>query len=202
MSRDWLKRRLTHSAVFSDGVRRVRGDHDLNPGLRAHKPLRRAAVLVALVTRPAEPCVLLIQRAPRMAEHPGEIGFPGGKVAPEDADTRATALREAGEEVGLCASKIDVLGQLDDQELRSGYLVTPVVGLVDAPLALSLNRGEVAEAFEIPLGFVLDRRNHRKQRRHDGQSECWFYVMEYRQRTIWGATANMLVDLAERFADA
>jgi len=202
MSPDWLKRRLTRNAASPGGVSRVRGDHDLNPGLRAREPLRRAAVLVALVARPTEPCVLLIQRAPRMAEHPGEIGFPGGKVAPEDVDTRATALREASEEVGLCTSRIDVLGQLDDQELRSGYLVTPVIGLIDAPLILRLNRGEVADAFEIPLGFVLDRCNHRKQRRHDGQSEWWFYVMEYRQRTIWGATANMLVDLCERIADA
>ena len=202
MSRDWLKRRFARSAASPGRVGRVRGDHDLNPGLRARKPLRRAAVLVPLVARRAGPCVLLIQRPSRMAEHPGEICFPGGKVAPEDVDTRATALREASEEVGLCTSQVDVLGQLDDQEVRSGYLVTPVVGVVDAPLALTLNHGEVADVFEIPLGFVLEGGNHRKQRRHDGHSEWMFYVMEYQQRTIWGATASILVDLSERIADA
>ena len=167
----------------------------------SERPMRRAAVLVPLVRRPAGLAVLLTRRTDHLNDHAGQISFPGGRTDPEDADAIATALREAREEVGLQADEIEVIGVLPPYTTVTAYEVTPVVALLDPPRALALDAFEVAEVFEVPLAFLMDPAHHRRHavefqgvaRRFlsmpwgaDAAGEPYF---------IWGATAAMLRNL-------
>ncbi len=176
----------------------IRGDHDLNPGWTPPSAaLRPAAVLVPLVDRPEGMSVLLTQRTPHLSAHAGQIAFPGGRIAAEDADAVAAALRETEEEIGLPRRHVTVIGRLDTYVTGTGFEITPVVGIVSVPFPLALNPAEVAEAFEVPLGFVLDPRNRQQITRMQGERLRTFFVFPFEHRTIWGATAGILVNLAE-----
>ena len=180
----------------------IRGDHDLNPFVSPPSvALRPAAVLVPLVDHAAGMSVLLTQRTAHLSAHAGQISFPGGRIEEEDATPIAAALRETHEEVGLPPERVDVIGRLDTYVTGTGFEITPIVGLVTPPVALAIDAFEVAEAFEVPLAFILDRRNHQRiERESAGQRRC-FFVLPYEGRNIWGATAGILVNLAEVLAD-
>jgi 8-oxo-dGTP pyrophosphatase MutT (NUDIX family) len=179
-----------------------RSDYDLNPGMRPNsdKPLTAAAVLVPLIERPEGMTVLLTKRTDHLHDHAGQVSFPGGKVDPADADAAAAALREAEEEVGLPRHKVDLVGQLDIYVTRTGFEVTPWVGLVMPPFDLKLDAFEVAEVFEVPLAFFLDPANRRRESRVWQGQERFFYVYPWPGYYIWGATAGMLNNLAEVLA--
>ncbi len=177
-----------------------RGDHELNPGMLPLSELRAASVLVPLVDRAEGFSILLTQRTAHLSQHAGQIAFPGGQVDEGDADEVATALRETEEEIGLSRAHIEPVGRLDRYITRTGFTVTPVVALVAPPFTLTLDPNEVDEAFEVPLDFILDPAN-RQQDSYDFQGVTrHFYVFRYDERNIWGATAGMLVNLAEIFA--
>ncbi|HEX4507355.1 MAG TPA: CoA pyrophosphatase [Alphaproteobacteria bacterium] len=177
-----------------------RGDHELNPGMFPAGALRAAAVLVPLVDRPQGFSILLTQRTEHLKQHAGQIAFPGGRVEDGDADAVATALREAEEEVGLVRTYVEPVGRLDRYVTRTGFTVTPVVALIEPEFTLKLDPNEVGDAFEVPLDFILDPGN-RQTESYDFQGVTrYFYVFRYEQRNIWGATAGMLVNLAEIFA--
>lgn len=198
---DEVRRRIA-AASANPGIRRnsglaVRGDHDLNPDLKPKAPLLPAGVLVPLVDRPSGLSVLLTRRTSHLSAHAGQISFPGGRVDPGDADAVAAALRETQEEVGLTPDRIEILGRLDTYHIRTGFEVTPVVGLLRPPFTLVLDSFEVAEAFEVPLGFILDPANHQRQSRIENGQERHFWAMPYGDHFIWGATAGMLMNLYE-----
>lgn len=175
----------------------VRGDRDLNPTLEPRSPLVPAAVLVPLVQREEALTVLLTRRTDHLADHAGQISFPGGRIEPFDRDPIAAALREAQEEIGLDEATIEIAGRLDTYQTGTGFEVTPVVGLVTPPVDLSPDPIEVAEVFEVPLAFILDPANHQRETRHYRGVERRFWVLPYRHYYIWGATAAMLVNLSE-----
>ena len=161
-----------------------------------------AAVLVPLVQRDQGLTVLLTQRTAHLANHAGQISFPGGRVEAEDADPVAAALRETEEEIGLHPDEVQILGRLDDFVTTSGFLVVPVVGLVSPPFTLVPDPFEVAEVFEVPLAFVLDPGNHQRHSRTGKSGEPrYYYAMPFDDHYIWGATASMLVNLYEVLAD-
>ena len=172
-----------------------RGDHNLNPDLDDHDKLVPAAVLVPLVERKDGLTALLTQRTNHLAHHPGQVSFPGGHVDPGDDSPEATALRETEEEVGLHRRHIDVLGRLDQYRVRTGFSVTPVVGLVTPPFDIKPDDFEVAEVFEVPLTFLMDPGNHERHSRDYRGETRYFYAMPYNGYYIWGATAGMLVNL-------
>jgi 8-oxo-dGTP pyrophosphatase MutT (NUDIX family) len=123
------------------------------------------------------------------------VSFPGGRVEPGDASAEFTALREAAEEIGLAAERVEILGRLPDYRTRTGFRVTPVIGLVVPPLELTPDAREVAEVFEVPLAFLLDPQNRQRRTREFQGATVGYYVFEYEERVIWGATAGMLVNL-------
>ena len=179
----------------------TRGDHDLNPGMTPPSiELRPAAVLVPLVDRPEGMSVLLTQRTAHLSAHAGQIAFPGGRLEPEDLDAAAAALRETEEEVGLGRDRVTLVGQLDTYVTGTGFEITPVVGIVSLPFSLTIDPFEVADVFEVPLSFVLDPGNHRRTERLFEERRRVFFVLPYEGRNIWGATAGMLVNLAEVLA--
>ncbi len=180
-------------------------DFDLNPTayseLAEHPPPRPAAVLVPVVLR-SPLTVLLTQRTDSLPSHAGQIAFPGGKIERQDRDPIATALREAHEEIGLDPSFVEPLGYLDAYRTGTGYRIFPVVALVRAGFELSLDPNEVADAFEVPLSFLMDERNHHTHIRSMSGIERRFYAMPFQQRYIWGATAGIMKNMHQRLFSA
>jgi 8-oxo-dGTP pyrophosphatase MutT (NUDIX family) len=163
-----------------------------------------ASVLVPLVLR-EELTVLLTERTAHLNDHPGQISFPGGRAEPEDASPVATALREAQEEIGLRPEAVDVLGVMPTYTTGTGFIVTPVVGLVPPGLPLQPDPHEVAEIFEVPLAFLMNPAHHRRHAVTLGETQREFLSMPWegpgaagrtpRRYFIWGATAGMLRNL-------
>jgi 8-oxo-dGTP pyrophosphatase MutT (NUDIX family) len=178
------------------------GDHDLNPMPRAGAPLTPAAVLVPLVARPGGLQVLLTQRTDHLNDHAGQVSFPGGRREESDAGSVQTALRETREEIGLAEDFIEVVGLLDDYETGTGFRVTPVVSFVSEGFTLALDRFEVADAFEVPLDYLFDPANHQMRSRDYQGRRRHYYVFEYQDRVVWGATAGMLMNLYRRVTGA
>jgi len=176
---------------------RVRGDHDLNPGMGRAAELRHAAVLVPLVDHSDGLTIIFTQRTAHLAAHGGQISFPGGGVEPCDIDATACALRETDEEIGLPSEKVDVLGRLDTYVTRTGFEITPVVGVIRPPVTFAPDPFEVAEVFEVPLEFFLEPSSLRKEGREFQGARRYFYAFPYGDRYIWGATAGMLVNLVD-----
>lgn len=184
-----LRRRFSDASLPPETIY---GDQGTRPGA---EDLHAASVLVPIVARPEEPTVLFTQRTAHLKNHSGQISFPGGRAEQMDTSPEHTALRETWEEIGLAAERIELLGRLSDYHTRTGYRVTPVVGIVLPPFELRPDDNEVADVFEVPLAFLLDERNlQRHSREFEGQLRH-FFAIPYEDRYIWGATAGMLVNL-------
>ena len=154
-----------------------------------------ASVLVPIVMR-ERPTVLLTERTTHLSTHSGQVAFPGGKADPTDRDAAHTALREAEEEVGLTPDQVEVVGTLPTYTTGTQFIITPVIALVKPGHRLTLNTFEVADAFEVPLEFLMNPAHHRRHAfEWDGQRREWFsmpYADGPHERFIWGATAGML----------
>ncbi len=153
-----------------------------------------AAVLVPIVLHP-QPAILLTLRAARLSAHAGQVAFPGGRLDPGETPEQA-ALREAEEEVGLDRGLPRLIGRLPDHLTGTGYRVTPIIGFVTPPLALTPHAGEVEEVFELPLATVLDPEAPQRRKSEFKGRAREFWVWPHERHYIWGATAAMLVNLA------
>lgn len=164
-----------------------------------------ASVLVPLVLRAGQLAVLLTQRTDHLADHAGQISFPGGRAEPEDADAIATALRETEEEVGLARRHIEVIGSLPTYTTVTNFVVTPVVALVEPDFTARPDPVEVAAVFEVPLAFLMNPAHHQRHAFESPSGRREFYSMPWQpapdereahddaaERFIWGATAAML----------
>jgi 8-oxo-dGTP pyrophosphatase MutT (NUDIX family) len=178
----------------------TRGDLDLDPtlwtraGVQATRP---AAVLIPVIDRKT-PTVLLTQRTTDLPSHPGQIAFPGGKIDKEDDGPLTAALREAQEEIGLDRKLIEPIGYLDLYLTFSGFRILPLVARVAPDYALTLNAREVADAFEVPLDFLMEPLNHQFLKREWKGIERSYYAMPFGERYIWGVTAGILRNLWEK----
>jgi 8-oxo-dGTP pyrophosphatase MutT (NUDIX family) len=161
--------------------------------------LRESSVLVPILRRADGPSVLLTRRADTLRTHQGQMSFPGGRREPGETPVE-TALREAQEEVGLSPAVVDVIGRLHDTPTMTGFIISPIVGVVEREPSLRVDAREVAELVEVPLAFVLDRRNYRRESFVRGGTELWYYELLWQEQRVWGATAGILHDLCERVA--
>jgi 8-oxo-dGTP pyrophosphatase MutT (NUDIX family) len=157
--------------------------------------LTPAAVLIPLIMYENELKILLTQRTAHLYDHPGQISFPGGRSDPQDGSAIDTALREAEEEIGLPASRVEVLGLLPHYLTITGYQVTPVVSLVDAGHTYEPDEFEVADIFEVPMEYLMNPHHHEQRMWQSPQGYRRFYAMPYENKFIWGATAGMLRNL-------
>lgn len=190
---DRLAERL-RDALAEDQPLHIGGD-DVPGPLEATR-LRPAAVLIALVERPGGPSLVLTRRAAHLKAHAGQVSLPGGRMEPDDVSAVATALRESDEEIGLAPERVAVLGGLRAYDTITGFRVHPVIGWVATPPVWRADPGEVAEIFEVPLDFVLEPANHRRDSYLRDGHRRHFYVLPHADHYIWGATAGILVNFA------
>jgi len=161
------------------------------------QPVRPAAVLIPVVDHP-QPTVLLTQRSVHLAEHAGQISFPGGKIDATDASPLDAALREAFEEIGLGREFIEPIGYLDLYGTGFGFRILPTLARVRPGFKLVINHSEVDDAFEVPLAFLMNPENHQVHSKEFRGMERSYYAMPFAERYIWGATAGILRVLYER----
>lgn len=194
---------LASAESLRDHLRIAAGmDGDFGPfgdqGHQAHNDRPTgAAVLIAIVERPAGLQLILTQRAAHLSAHAGQISFPGGRMEPEDVNAAATALREANEEIGLPFDAVRVLGGLRHYDTVTGFRVHPIVGWVTEPVAYRRDPAEVDEVFEVPLAFVIDPANQQRHSRIRNGERRYYYAITYKERYVWGATAGMLVGFSK-----
>ncbi|MEO3479841.1 CoA pyrophosphatase [Phaeobacter sp. CAU 1743] len=193
-----LKLRL--SMAVQSGPDAGSSDFDLNPemSLPQARKLRPAGVLVPISLASGAPRVILTKRSSALKHHPGQIAFPGGKVDEGDRDVTHTALREAWEEIGLPQDLPEVLGALPTHETVTSFTVTPVVALLRSEFDIRPEAGEVAEVFSVPLSHVLDPANYIIESRRWRGTRRRYYTVPYGPYYIWGATARMLRQFADR----
>ena len=193
LTREWITERFR--ADTPNPVKKDWGDHLLNPRMGQADNLIPAAVLIPVVNREDELKVLFTRRAANLAQHAGQITFPGGHIEESDNEPIDAALRETEEEVGLPRHHIDVIGQLENYISRTGFEITPIVGVIEPPFTVVPQPSEVAEVFEVPLSFLLNPENHHRHTREISGENREFYAMPYGEYYIWGVTAGILVNL-------
>ena len=160
--------------------------------------LKPAGVLIPIIDREGALTVLLTKRSAALKHHASQISFPGGRMEDHDADIEATALRETHEEVGFAPDSVAVIGYLEPMPTVTGYAVTPVIGVVADPGSLKVDHTEVELAFEVPLAFLLDKRNARQGEREYMGRTIPIVEFKYDEHRIWGATAHMLLELGNK----
>jgi 8-oxo-dGTP pyrophosphatase MutT (NUDIX family) len=190
-----LRHRIANAHAQQDYIA---GDGTSEERKLAHRvtgrTVRPAAVLILLTqqtSRDNDWQIVLTQRTAHLHDHAGQISFPGGRMDEEDVDLVATALREANEEIGADASKIEVLGALPAYVTVTAYEVTPIVA-VSEPQSFRSDPFEVADVFHVPLAHVLDEQNWRRDSFFRAGLRREYWAVPYRERYVWGATAGML----------
>lgn len=163
----------------------------------ARAPLKPAAVLVPIILS-CPPSILLTKRSRALARHAGQVSFPGGRIDEMDLSPGAAAIRETAEELAIDPAVVTLCGCLPDHPTSSGFLITPVVGLLPAGLSIRPSPEEVEAVFELPLANLLD--GAAPARRREWRDGGWreYYVWPHPEHEIWGATAAILLSLAER----
>ena len=174
--------------LSSRGVKKLKGQHK-----------KKAAVFMLLRQKEKDVSVIFTQRADNLSTHPGQISFPGGSLEPKDESMLNAGLREVEEEIGLEESQIETVGMLRPHETVSKYLIHPFIGIVESTAEFKINTSEVAEIFEVPLAFLLNRNNMQEHRISNGKEYRGYFAIPYGPHYIWGATASIIKSFTERY---
>jgi 8-oxo-dGTP pyrophosphatase MutT (NUDIX family) len=175
----------TLAKVLSDRKKR-----SIEPG-----KLVRAGVLVPLLKRTDDYCLLFTRRPKELKNHPGQISFPGGLFEEKDLTLERTAIRETWEELGIYEKDIQILGPLDDYSSTTGYLISSFVGKIPYPYDFKINRREISEVIIIRIeefkrlprtGYVV----------REGEPYPVYYY-DLQNLVVWGATARIVKNLIE-----
>tara|TARA_B100000686_G_C16474196_1_gene803690 strand:+ start:57 stop:647 length:591 start_codon:yes stop_codon:yes gene_type:complete len=160
--------------------------------------LIEAAVAILVYPKPDSLTIILNKRTDRVEHHKGEISFPGGGRDPEDDSILDTALRETREEMGIAPEDIEIIAQLDQVSTRSGFSITPFVGIIPPDYDFEVSNIEIAEVLEVPIESLLDTENQVEDDRVWGDeipSKQYSYL--YGSHIIWGATARIITQLLD-----
>ena len=160
---------------------------------------RRAAVLVPIIVGGEDARVVYTVRKDHLADHAGQISFPGGSIEARDSSLLETALREAEEEIDLSPELVEVVGELEEMYIPpSNFRVSPFVGLLPPGAEMVLAPDEVEEIFTVSLATLTANETFRKMlwRREGREYEVPVFAIE--GRNIWGATAAMTAALLAR----
>lgn len=160
-----------------------------------YKNFRQAAILLPLLIEDQQWKLLFIRRSNDVADHKGQVAFPGGSVEPEDLDLVHTALRETEEEVGIHPEDVDVLGSMEKYATKTNFIITPVVGIITWPVAIHPSYDEVDRVFTIPLVWLADPSHHAEKdyTRPNGNVDKVIYFDEYDGELLWGITARIVL---------
>ncbi|PAV01732.1 CoA pyrophosphatase [Arsenophonus sp. ENCA] len=156
---------------------------------------KSAAVLLPIICKP-EPTLLFTKRTDNLRLHASQISFPGGAREPDDHNLIETALRESCEEINILPNQVQILGKMQPIKSHSGYLVTPIVGLLSAKVSYYKNPAEVAAIFEVPLKHALTLTHHHSIMINNAGHKKRLFFYHYNQYLIWGLTATILNKLA------
>ena len=174
--------------LSSRGLKKLKGQHK-----------KIAAVFMLLRQKEKDVSVIFTKRAEDLSTHPGQISFPGGSLEPKDESMLNAGLREVEEEIGLEESQIETVGMLRPHETVSKYLIHPFIGIVESTAEFKINSSEVAEIFEVPLAFLLNRKNMKEHRISKGKEYRGYFAIPYGPHYIWGATASIIKSFTERY---
>ncbi len=192
-----LRERLAGTRKPSDPLDVVtpRGAYSWPEGMldKVAATLQPAGVLIPVRSHTSGLSVLLTQRTAELKHHAGQVSFPGGRMEQSDADIEATALRETCEEIGIAEEQVSIIGYLETMPTVTGYAVTPIIGLVDGSIELTVDKSEVEYAFEVPLDFLTDPGSQSMVEREWQGLSFTMVEFHYENQRIWGATAQMLL---------
>ena len=159
---------------------------------------RPAAVLIPFLRIADAWHILFTRRTEKVADHKGQVAFPGGRADPSDPSPEFTALREANEEIGVNPGEVSILGRLQELPTVSNYCITPVVGVIPWPYPLRLAAIEVTRAFYIPLTWLADPTHHEIRTRTIPGSVVSIpviYFQPYDGELLWGVSAQITLNL-------
>ena len=168
-----------------------------------HQGLRASAVLLLLYPKDGSYSVLFNKRTDTVEFNKGEICFPGGAKDPEDANLRATALRETDEEMGVRPEDVTLFGELDETPVRSGFVIQPFVATIPYPYQFNVSSQEVAAVLEVPFSVLYDEATLREEARVSPKGHLTRTVAyAYESHLIYGATANILTQLLDLIGES
>ena len=165
--------------------------------------LVRSAVIIPIYDKQGQYHILFTKRTQEVKDHKGQISFPGGAFQKEDGTLVNTALRECAEEIGLVLGDVEILGELDDFVTQaSNYIISPFVGFIPWPYQFKMNEEEIEEIIEIPISALLDMGRLREETGIIDDEEVTSFFYHYLGKVIWGATARILHQFLDIFAQA
>ena len=162
--------------------------------------LHDSAVLMVLHKQKQQWQLLLTTRAAHLNSHAGQISFPGGRFEEGDNHLLETAVRETEEEIGLSRKHFQVISQLEEQSTTTGYRIIPYIAFTDVLPKLTIDSGEVDDAFSVPLEYLIETKNQQLESAFYQGETRYYYKINWQDKIIWGATARMIVNLSKYFA--
>ncbi len=173
-----------------------RPDYHASIASDSDKRLRLAAIMMPLLIGEGQWHLLFTHRSEVLAEHSGQVSFPGGAKEDGDKDLEETALRETQEEIGVDPEDITVFGDLGDTPILTGYLVRPFVGQIPWPYPIRISHAEVESILSIPLTWLADPNHHCvRYRSFAGREIPVVYFNCYKGHQLWGFSAEMTLIL-------